>query len=79
MSKILSEVITDLKNREERGLKTYGTTVDRDDYTLVMWLQEAYEETLDQALYLKCAINKLNEKYANIPKESEGTDTRIKP
>lgn len=56
MSNTLDKVIQDLKDREIKGVQTYGTTVDRDDYTHLNWLIEAYEETLDNALYLKKAI-----------------------
>ena len=58
-SKILQEVIDDLVSREIKGLETYGTTVDREDYKLKDWLQEAYEESLDKCIYLKAAINKM--------------------
>jgi hypothetical protein len=58
-SKILQEVIDDLLEREIKGLETYGTTVDREDYELKDWLQEAYEECLDKCIYLKAAIKKL--------------------
>ena len=58
-SKILQEVIDDLVSREIKGLETYGTTVDREDYELKDWLQEAYEESLDKCIYLKAAINKM--------------------
>ena len=56
MSKTLDIVINDLRSREMKGLKTYGVTVDRDDFELLDWLIEAYEETLDNALYLQKAI-----------------------
>jgi len=59
MSKIGEEVISDIRKQEEKGLVTYGTTMDREDYELVNWLQEAYEECLDKCLYLKAAINKI--------------------
>lgn len=52
-SKLLQLVIMDLKVREERGLATYGTTMDRKDLSKQEWLQHAYEEALDLALYLK--------------------------
>jgi hypothetical protein len=55
-SAILSQVIADLKIREEQGLKTYGTTMDRKDLTETQWLNHAYEEALDLALYLKKLI-----------------------
>jgi hypothetical protein len=52
-STILQLVIAELKVREERGLSKYGTTVDRTDLTQAQWLQHAYEEALDLAIYLK--------------------------
>lgn len=58
-SRILQEVIDDLVSREIKGMETYGTTVDREDYELKDWLQEAYEECLDKCIYLKAAIKKL--------------------
>jgi hypothetical protein len=53
MSNILDQTIKDLKAREVRGLKEYGTTMDRTDLSQDEWLQHAYEEALDLALYLK--------------------------
>jgi hypothetical protein len=53
MSNILDQTIKDLQAREVRGLKEYGTTMDRTDLTQDEWLQHAYEEALDLALYLK--------------------------
>lgn len=53
MSNILDETIKDLYKREIRGLREYGTTMDRTDLTEQEWLQHAYEEALDLCLYLK--------------------------
>ena len=58
--KLLQSVIMDLKIREERGLATYGTTMDRKDLSKQEWLQHAYEEALDLAQYLKKEITTLN-------------------
>lgn len=55
-SKILSEVIDDMRNREAKGIDTYGVTMDREDLTQEMWMVHAYEEALDFALYLKKII-----------------------
>jgi len=52
-SNLLASVIMDLRIREEKGLATYGTTMDRKDLSKQEWLQHAYEEALDLALYLK--------------------------
>jgi hypothetical protein len=53
MSNILDQTIKDLQAREVRGLNEYGTTMDRTDLSQDEWLQHAYEEALDLALYLK--------------------------
>lgn len=55
-SKLVQSVIDDLTSREQRGKAKYGTTMDRDDLNHKQWLQHAYEEALDMALYLKKAI-----------------------
>jgi DNA-directed RNA polymerase beta' subunit len=52
-SELLQQVIDELKARELKGVETYGTTLDRKDLTRSQWLQHAYEEALDLALYLK--------------------------
>jgi hypothetical protein len=59
-SNLLASVIMDLKVREERGLATYGTTMDRKDLSRKEWLQHAYEEALDLALYLKKLMEEEN-------------------
>lgn len=56
MSKTIDSVKQDLESRELRGLDKYGTTVDRDDLNELDWLQHAYEEALDLAVYLKRTI-----------------------
>ena len=53
MSKIIDLVIADILEREKRGLAEYKTTMDRKDLTREQWLQHAYEEVLDLAIYLK--------------------------
>ena len=58
-SNITKKIIEDLIASDKKGLEEYGVTVDREDYTLRDWLQEAYEETCDTAKYLKAAIEKL--------------------
>jgi len=61
-SNITKKVIEDLIESDKKGLEEYGVTVDREDYTLRDWLQEAYEETCDTAKYLKAAIEKFDGK-----------------
>lgn len=56
MSKLMYSIIDDLLFREEKGKLEYGTTMDRKDLTEDEWLQHAYEEALDLAIYLKKII-----------------------
>jgi len=56
MSRILYSIIDDLLDREDKGLTEYGTTMDRTDLSEQEWLQHAYEEALDLAIYLKKII-----------------------
>jgi hypothetical protein len=53
---VVAAVRADLLRRSEIGIAKYGVTLDRTDLSLRDWLQHAYEETLDQANYLKRAI-----------------------
>lgn len=53
---VVEAVRKDLLERSQVGIKKYGVTLERGDLSLKDWLQHAYEETLDQANYLKRAI-----------------------
>ena len=50
---IVFDTIKDLASRDEVGLNKYNTTMDREDLIASDWVQHAYEECLDMALYLK--------------------------
>lgn len=56
---VVEAVRADLLSRSQLGIKKYGASLDRTDLSLRDWLQHAYEETLDQANYLKRAIIEL--------------------
>lgn len=53
---VVESVRDDLLQRSRVGIKKYNVTLDREDLSLVDWLQHAYEECLDQANYLKKSI-----------------------
>lgn len=53
MSKLLDQLITEFQSREERGLRKYGTTMDRTDLSFDEWLQHFKEELMDGLLYLQ--------------------------
>ncbi len=49
-------VCDDIAERQAMGIRKYGTTVQDNPLPLADWLQHAYEEALDMAIYLKRAI-----------------------
>ena len=52
-SRILSRVMDKFKDREQEGLVKYGTTMDRNDLSLVEWLNHLQEEMMDATLYIE--------------------------
>lgn len=52
-SGIESTVCSDIADRQRRGIAKYGVTVQDNPLPLMKWLQHAYEEVLDTAIYLK--------------------------
>lgn len=52
-------VCEDIARRQALGIAKYGTTVADNPLSLKQWLQHAFEEALDQAIYLKRAIAEL--------------------
>lgn len=62
-SQVLAEVINDMRQREAKGKKEYGTTLDRQDLSENDWIYYAYEEALDLSLYLKKIIINRKDKF----------------
>jgi len=53
-------VIADLRRRSAVGIAKYGVTVFDNPLALRAWMNHAYEECLDQAVYLRRAIDELD-------------------
>ena len=51
--KIVESVIDQFRTRAEAGKRKYGTTMERDDLTLMQWLQHLQEELMDAAVYVE--------------------------
>jgi hypothetical protein len=49
-------VVADITARQRVGIAKYGTTIEANPLPLLGWLRHAYEECLDQAVYLRRAI-----------------------
>lgn len=57
---IEADVCLDIARRQKMGHAKYGTTVAENPLSLKQWLNHAYEEALDQAIYLKRAIAEID-------------------
>jgi len=53
-------VADELKKRSLLGYKKYGKTVTRTDLSVRNWLQNAFEEALDLAVYLKRVLMEMD-------------------
>jgi hypothetical protein len=53
-------VCKDIEYRQTMGINKYGTTVAENPLELREWLQQAYEEALDMAIYLKRTMEELD-------------------
>jgi hypothetical protein len=50
MDSIVASVIEKFKKRSELGVLKYGTTLDRNDLSVLEWIQHAQEEHMDAIL-----------------------------
>jgi hypothetical protein len=57
-----ARVCDDITERQAMGINKYGKTVEQNQLSLRQWLQHAYEECLDQAIYLRRAIEQIDRK-----------------
>ncbi len=53
MDSIVTSVIKKFEKRAEEGKKKYGTDLDRNDLTVLEWINHAQEEHMDAILYLE--------------------------
>lgn len=59
---IESQVCADIRSRQRIGKKKYGVTVANNPLSLREWLNHAYQECLDQAIYIKRAMQEIDKK-----------------
>lgn len=50
---IVQAINNKLVSRAEVGFNKYGATMDREDLSVIEWLDHAVEEMLDQVLYME--------------------------
>ncbi len=59
LSGVEARVCTDIAERQQLGIVKYGVTVENNPLPLKEWLNHAYQEGLDQVIYLKRAMEEL--------------------
>ena len=52
-----AKVCEDIAKRQQLGIAKYGKTVEGNNLPLRAWMQHAYEEALDLAIYLRRAMD----------------------
>ncbi len=60
---IVDEAINTLLARSKLGQEKYGTTLMRNDLSLLDWMRHAIEESLDRTLYMIRALKDLEQLY----------------
>ena len=53
MDKNVENVVSQLRDREKRGLSKYGVNTERTDLSTLEWLQHLQEELMDGAVYIE--------------------------
>ena len=62
MDKNVENVVTQLRNREEQGLRKYGVNTERQDLSNLEWLQHLQEELMDASVYIEKLKDEMKEK-----------------
>ena len=61
MDRNVENVIKQLRDREEEGLRKYGVNTERTDLTSLEWLQHLQEELMDASVYIEKLKNEIKE------------------
>jgi hypothetical protein len=78
-SGIEAAVCEDIAARQRLGIVKYGTTVADNPGKQRYWLQHAYEEALDFAIYLKRAIAEIEKTAPAAPRQTSCIGTITPP
>lgn len=73
-----ARVCADIAERQRLGTLKYGTTVEANPLPLREWLRHAYEETLDQAIYLRRALEEMQAMDLAVRREPKQKRAKIK-
>ena len=66
MDKNVEKVITQLRDREEEGLRKYGVNTERKDLSTLEWLQHLQEELMDASVYIEKLKSEMKETQAEM-------------
>jgi len=69
MSKIEDKVCEKIQARAEVGLKKYGTTMEREDFSDLDWMTYLQEELMDSVVYLQRIMDN--------HKKTQGLEARV--
>lgn len=70
---IEAQVCEDIAQRQQVGFQKYGVSVANNPLALREWLNHAYQECLDQAVYLKRAMREMDDQWrAQLAKDLKG-------
>ena len=58
---VVEQVVNSFNERSSVGIQKYGTTLDRNDLTLIQWLTHLQEELMDATLYIQKLRNELQQ------------------
>ena len=78
MDKNVEKVITQLRDREEEGLRKYGVNTERVDLTALEWLQHLQEELMDASVYIEKLKNEMKETQAEMSGMKWKKETAVK-
>lgn len=53
LDSIVHQVILNFTNRAEVGFKKYNKNMDRDDLSLIEWIDHSIEEKMDDIIYMQ--------------------------
>ena len=60
MDRNVKNVITQLRDREEKGMSKYGVNTERKDLSTLEWLQHLQEELMDASVYIEKLKNEMS-------------------
>ena len=58
--KDVENVVKQLRDREEEGLRKYGVNTERKDLSQLKWLQHLQEELMDATVYIEKLKNEIS-------------------